>query len=461
MFHDPDLTPFQPRSRPSYRAGLRNFLENLPPSAYREGYLALRGQWPLAQRTIFLMDPACIEEMLVSRAEFFPRDKLTVRSLSAPINRDSLFFAEGAHWKWQRRAAAPAFRHDNLLALVPAFAQCARTQADEWRSMPASAQVDVMDAMARTTFAVIERTALGAAGSFDREKFLAALRRGLASVSWRRTIALFNLPEWTPYPGYFGVRAASDYLYAETGKAVAARRASGSDQRDILGLLLSAKDPETGRVMTDDELSGNLYSFLVAGHATSAVALAWSLWLLSKDQASQERLREEVVQIAGHREIGPDLVEKLAFTRQVILEAMRLFPPAAAIGRQPREDTTLGPYKVSKQEPIYAAIWCLHRHEKLWEEPNAFDPERFTPEKVKGRHRFAYLPFGAGPRVCIGMGFAMLEMTVILATLVRDFRFKTVPGHRMTLDVSLTVRPKGGVPLMTEAVPSSVAANAG
>jgi cytochrome P450 len=204
--------------------------------------------------------------------------------------------------------------------------------------------------------------------------------------------------------------------------------------------------------MSDSELTGNLYSFLIAGHETSAVALGWSLWLLAKDQASQDRLREEVAQIASAREIGPEEVEKLTFTRQVIQEAMRLFPPAAAIVRQPREDTTLGPYKVSKREPIYVAIWCLHRHEKLWEEPNAFDPGRFAPEKVKARHRYAYLPFGAGSRICIGMGFAMLEMTAILATLVRDFRFKTAPRHRMELDISFTTRPKGGLPLLIEAI---------
>jgi cytochrome P450 len=452
MFHDPDFTPFRPRSRPSYRAGVRNFLENLPPAAYRERLTVLPGLWPLVPKTIFVTDPECIEELLVSRAEFFTRDRMTVRSLSAPINRGSLFFSEGAHWKWQRRAAAPAFRHDNLLALVPIFSQCARAQAEAWRKSPAGVPVDVMDAMSRTTFAVIERTALGESDSIDREKFLAALRLVLASVAWRRTISLFNLPGWTPYPGYFKARAATTYLQAETVRAIAARRAKGSDRRGILDLLLSAKDFETGRVMTDAELTGNLYSFLIAGHETSAVALAWSLWLLAKDDASQDRLREEVMQVAGLREIGSEEAVKLAFTQQVIQESMRLFPPAGAIGRQAREDTTLGPYKISKHEPIYVAIWCLHRHEKLWEEPNAFDPDRFVKEKAKARHRYAYLPFGAGPRVCIGMGFAMLEMTVILATLLRDFRFKTLPCHRMALDVSLTTRPRGGLPLLIEAI---------
>jgi cytochrome P450 len=452
MLHDADFMPFQPRIKPSFKANLRNFLENLPPSAYRDGLSTLPALWPLVPRTIWLSDPDCIEEMLVTRAEYFPRDKMTVSALSIPVNRGSLFLAEGTNWKWQRRAVAPAFRHDNLLALVPTFAQCAKAQADAWRKSPTNAPIDAMDAMSRTTFAAIERTALGEAVLLDREKFLEQLRVALASVTWRRLIALFGLPEWTLYPGYFNARAASAYLYDETKRAVAARRANGSNQRDILDLLLSGKDPETGRVMSDSELIGNLYTFLIAGHETSAVALAWSLWLLAKDQVSQERLREEVAEIAGAREIGPQEVEKLAFTRQVIQEAMRLFPPAAVIARQPRENTTLGPYKVSKREPILVAVWCLHRHEKLWDEPNAFDPGRFAHEKVKARHRYAYLPFGAGARICIGMGFATLEMTTILATFVRDFRFKTVPRRRIELDISFTTRPKGGLPLLVDAI---------
>ena len=290
------------------------------------------------------------------------------------------------------------------------------------------------------------------AEALDAEKYLEALSPAVASVTWRIIYAFAGLPEWTPHPGYFKTRAATRRLHAETSRLVAARRTSGASRNDILGLLLSARDPETGRTMTDPELIADLYSFIFAGHETSAVALGWSLWLLAKDKASQESLREEARQVAGSREIGPDEVEKLVFTRQVIQEAMRLFPPAAGIGRQPREDTTLGDRPVSKNEPIYVATWCLHRHEKLWDDPNGFDPGRFATENAKARHRCAYLPFGAGPRICIGMSFDMLEMVTILATLARDFRFNTVSGHRLRLEPNLTTRPKGALPVIIEPV---------
>jgi cytochrome P450 len=452
MFADPDFMPFTPRLTPSYRATVDNFLENYPPQAYRGDIFYLRGLPPIVPRTVYLTDPALIEEMLITRADEFTRDRLTVGALSSPINRDALFFAEGADWKWQHRAVAPAFRHDAILALVPTFAQCARAQVDVWRAAPAGVPVDVMAAMSETTYSVIERAVLGAAGRVDHEKFFAALSPSLGGISWRLLIALFGLPpNWIPHPGYLKMMRAAKYLRDESLRLLAERRAQGESagpRKTILDLLLSARDPESGRSMTDSELAANLYSFLVAGHETSAVALGWALWLIAKDQASQQRLRAEVARIAGDAEIDSSTVDKLAFTRQVVQEAMRLFPPAAAIGRQPRMDLRLGPYALSRKEPVYATIWCLHRHEKYWEAPNAFDPDRFTPEKIKARPRCAYLPFGAGPRICIGMNFAMLEMVTILATLTRAFRFETIPGHKLTLSPSFTLRPKGGLPVL-------------
>ncbi|HYA79932.1 MAG TPA: cytochrome P450 [Methylocystis sp.] len=454
MFHDPEFLPFDPNRRPTYRASLRNFLEAFPPQAYRDGFTSLPG-FMTAPRIFYLTDPDLIEELLVTRAEHFTRDIVTANAIKGPIDRESLFFAEGAEWKWQRRAVSPAFRHENILALVPTFAKCADRQAQAWRAAPAGAPIDAMRAMLRTTFSVIEAAVLGASDSLDGEKFLDALTPALGTMGWRYIYALFGLPMWLPHPGAARARAAIRYLGEETAKAVAARRATEVERRDILGLLLSARDPETNRVMTEAELAGNLYSVIVAGHETAAVALTFTLWLLAKDQASQQRVREEVRAVAGDAAVGPDTVEKLVFTRQALLEGMRLFPPAPSIGRQPRRDTMLGPHKVLAKEPIYVALWCLHRNEKLWDTPNAFDPDRFAPEKAKARHRYAYLPFGAGPRICVGMNFALLEMTTIVATLIREFHLSPAPGHRLELATTFTVRPKGGLPLVFEPVEAS------
>jgi cytochrome P450 len=307
--------------------------------------------------------------------------------------------------------------------------------------------------MSQVTFAVIERALLGAPGAFDRDRYLTAMLASFQGMAWTRFYAFLSLPRWFPYPGSRNINGQLRYLYAETARIIADRRtAAPSEAPAIVDLLLAAKDPETGRQMSAPVLISNLYGLMVAGHETSAVALAWALWILAKDQASQERLRQEARDVAGDAPIGPETVEKLIFTKQVIQESMRLFPPAAAIGRQPRADTTLGSCRIPANEPVYVAIWALHRHEKLWDEPNAFDPERFAPEKAKARPRCAYLPFGAGPRICIGMSFAMLEMVTILATLVRDFRFEPVEGPHIELAPDFTTRAKGGLPVRVTSV---------
>lgn len=447
MFHDPDFSPVTPNKEPSFRSSLRNFLENWPPEAYLEAIWRLPGFWGLIPKTVYLTDPELIEEMLIARPEAFGRDTITSAALSANIADDALFFSEGAEWRWQRRALAPAFRHENLLALSPTYVRCAKAQCAAWRQTEPGAPVDVMQAMSTVTFSVIEHALLGAAADFDRDKYLSAMTTGFKGMAWQRFYALFGFPKWLPFPGSVKIGRSARYLYDETARIIDSRRNGQPPAPAIVDLLLSAKDPETGRTMTDAELIANLYGLMVAGHETSAVALGWSLWLLAKDQASQERLREEVRAVTGDADIGPDTVEKLQFTKQVIQEAMRLFPPIAALGRQPRENTTLGPHAVLKSEPIFVAIWALHRHEKLWDEPSAFDPDRFAPEAAKKRHRCAYLPFGAGPRICIGMAFAMLEMQAILATLVRDFRFSPVEGHRLELAPDFTTRARGGLPL--------------
>ena len=453
MYHDIEFMPFSPRAQPSLHAAVNNMIENWPPEAYKEGHAVMRGVWPVLPATLLLTDPVLIEEVLVTRAEEFVRDRFQTRALSSAFSRKSLFFAEGADWRWQRHAVAPAFRHEKLLELVPIFARGAHAQTKEWRSTANGAIIDVAPVMRKLTVAIILQAVLGrGAEALDQQKFLAELSPRVSTIAWRFLLARMGLPEATPFPGSREAAAAGRWLSEAISRLVANRRAEGRESKDILALLLSVRDPETGRAMSDAELISNLYMFMVAGHETMATALAWTLWLLAKDQASQERLRAEIRAAVGQRAIGPEDIDRLTFTRQVIQESMRLFPPAFGVGRAPREDITIGPHKIRAGELVIVATWCVHRHEKLWDETSGFDPDRFAPEKVKARHRCAYLPFGAGPRVCIGSNFAMIEMVVILATLVRGFRFKPAPGHQVILASHLTLRAKNGLPLAIEAL---------
>jgi cytochrome P450 len=199
--------------------------------------------------------------------------------------------------------------------------------------------------------------------------------------------------------------------------------------------------------MNVEELVDNLLTFITAGHETTAVALTWTFYLLSLHPSVEQRVVEEIERVTNGETINAAHVEALAYTRQVVLEAMRLYPPVPVVPRTPVREVTIGGEAIPPGVPVYIPIYAVHRHAALWEDVDRFDPERFRPEAVKGRDRYAYLPFGAGPRICIGMTFAMSEAVAILATLVRSVRLKVRAGHVPEFKMRATLRPAAGMPM--------------
>src|SRR5262249_1015249 len=215
---------------------------------------------------------------------------------------------------------------------------------------------------------------------------------------------------WMPYPHRRRAMQSRDFLHRDIRRIVESKRSIQCSQPDLLNLLLAARDPETGRSMSEDEIVANLLTFIIAGHETTAVALTWTLWLLAKDQATQQRLFEEVRAVAGDQTIDATHVEALSFCRQVIQEAMRLFPPAPGIARIAKEAMEIAGMQIPAHTRIHIPVFALHRNVGRWDNRNAFDPDRFAEDQVKARSRYAFLPFGVGgPRICIGAGFAMIS----------------------------------------------------
>jgi cytochrome P450 len=444
---DPDLVPFEPPDHPTIRAAFRNVIESYPRALYDEqGLVRYRTRF---LDSVFVSEPELIHDILVARADLFRRDDVARQLLSPMLGPTSLFMAEGADWKWQRRAVAPTFRHDRLLALVPTFSTIAMRQVERWRAAPREQPVDVAEAMAKTTFEVIAGTVLGSAGALDAEGFARALTTELDSFPWRFILTAFRAPPWLPYPGRRRAARAREHIYREAARLVAQQRRM-SARADLLDLLLQARDEETGRMMTDEELVRNLATFILAGHETTAVALTWTLWLLAKYPHVQDQVAAEAQATIGSGVVEADRVERLAFARQVLQEAMRLYPPAPAISRQPLVPLVLAGEQLTPATQVTITIYPLHRNRRVWKNPDSFDPNRFTVDQTKARPRYAYLPFGAGPRVCIGASFAMIEATVVLAILVHAIRFNTVTGHRPHPDARVTLRPRGGMPLYIE-----------
>jgi cytochrome P450 len=228
---------------------------------------------------------------------------------------------------------------------------------------------------------------------------------------------------------------------------IAERRARPAPPDDLLERLMRARDPETGKAMNDEQLVDNLLTFYLAGHETTAKALTWTLYLLARSPEWSVALEEEVARVTGGGEVEAAHIERLVLTQQVLKESMRLFPPVPLLTRQAVADTQLDGHAVRAGTSVVMPIYAIHRHARRWEDPDAFDPARFSPEREAAIPRYQYMPFGAGPRICIGQAFAMIEATAMLATFVARARFAPVPGSEPAPVARVTLIPKGGMPL--------------
>lgn len=396
-----------------------------------------------------VMDPDTIRSLLLDRVEDYPKSVVT-KNLLKPAIGESLFIAEGAHWRWQRRAAAPVFSHRNVMNLSPIMTAAAERSAERIAGAGKRA-VNMLDEMVAATFDVISDVTFSGDDSFDRNAVHAAIDQYISDAGKLSILDVLGAPDWVPRPGRMVAGQAMQDMKDAADKAVEARAARGTDSvPDLLDLLLEGADPKTGRQMTTSEVRDNLLTFIVAGHETTALTLAWSLYLVAFDQDVQDRARAEAQSVLkGRAATGADL-EHLPYIRQIIDEALRLYPPAGMVSRTAQRDDTLCGTAIKAGDTVMIPIYALGRHHALWEDPDSFRPERFADRKAI--NRYAYLPFGDGPRICIGASFALQEAVIILATLLGRFRLTPVQGRDPKPVMILTLRPEGGVWLMAEEI---------
>ncbi|MDD9744595.1 MAG: cytochrome P450 [Marinovum algicola] len=429
----------------SLSAARRNLLSIIPKIATTQPMVSGR----TGARWHMVMDPDAIRAMLLERLDDYPKSLVT-KNLLRPAIGESLFIAEGAHWRWQRRAAAPVFSHRNVMNLAPIMTAaaercCARISAAGPRA------VNLHDEMVTTTFDVISDVTFSGDSVFDKSGVHRAIDDYIAAAGKISLFDMLGFPDWVPRPGRLLSGNAVRQMKSVADSAIDARAARGHDGvPDLLDLLLAGEDPETKRRMSVAELRDNLLTFIVAGHETTALALSWSLYLCAFDQEVQERARAEAQSLLQGRAAGGEDVAELPYVRQIVDEAMRLYPPAGIISRTARKADTLCGREVRPGDTVMVPIYALHRNALLWREPDAFRPERFADRKAVPR--YAYLPFGDGPRICIGASFAIQEAVIILATLLSRFRFTPVDGRTPGPVMIITLRPEGGVWLEAEAV---------
>jgi len=416
----------------------RNVLSIIPELAVKQPMVSGK----MGKRWHMVMDPIAIREMLLDRVDDYPKSLVT-KNLLRPAIGESLFIAEGAQWRWQRRAVAPAFSHRNMLNLSPIMTAAAERSADRIESAGPAA-INLLDEMVTTTFDVISDVTFSGGDRFDRDAVHRAIDAYIAEAGKISLFDILGFPDWLPRPGRAMSGRALRDMKRIADDAINARAQRGtSEVPDLLDLLLGGVDPETKRQMNTAELRDNLLTFIVAGHETTALTLSWALYLVGFDQTVQEKARAEAESVlAGRAATGAD-VEHLPYIRQIIDETLRLYPPAGIISRTAQKHDILSNREVKPGDTVMIPIYALGRHRLLWENPDAFDPDRFRNRKAIDR--YAYLPFGDGPRICIGASFAHQEAVIILATLLSRFRFNPVSGKDPKPVMILTLRPEGGV----------------
>jgi cytochrome P450 len=448
----PDLA--LPR-RPEGRLGLRQLLRLVRENAlathaaedFDQDIIAQRLLW---RRTFFVNEPGAIRYVLLDNAANYQKSELSRRLLEPGLGR-GLLTSEGETWRRHRRIMAPAFDPRSVAGYAPIMTEVTEALLQKWDALPEPRERDVAAEMMHATLHIISRAMF----SSDSDEIVDAVERGVnayQTIVRPGLLDLLQLPEWiTRLISPIRTEGLFDEFDQKVDRLLAERgRHPDAEPKDLLARLIAARDAETGSGMTAQEVRDQVVTIFMAGHETTSQALSWSWYLLSQHPTAEQKLHDELAAVLGGRLPCYDDLANLRYTRMVIEESMRLYPPAHTIAREAiATDEILG-HRIPANAAVLISPWLLHRKAALWEHPQRFDPERFAPERAAARPRFAYIPFGAGARICIGAAFAMAEAILILATIAQRYRLRLQPGHPVEPQGLITLRPRYGLKMRLE-----------
>lgn len=417
-------------------------------------YSRIRGEYgdvvkiKLANYTSFLMShPDAVETVLVTNHRNFIKHSFFWRHVTSLFGQ-GLLTSEGSHWVQQRKLIQPAFHRDRINGYGAVMVERTEHMLESWRDGQTR---DVHSDMMHLTMEIVVRTLFGSDVSAEdaaavSDAFNVAVEQ--IAVRFRRP---FRIPDWIPLPSNVkfnrSVRELDRLMYS----LIRARRATSERGNDLLSMLVDARD-ENGQAMSDQQLRDEAITLFLAGHETTAIALSWTLYLLSQHPEVEAKLHEELGRVLQGRVPTAEDVQRLEYTNRVVLESMRLYPPAYGFGREALEDCEVAGYHVPAGSTVFMMPWLIHRDERWYTDPLRFDPDRWANDFAKKLPPFAYLPFGGGPRRCIGNSFAMMEAVLLLAAIGQRFRLTLAPGHRVEPFASITLRPKYGMKMTVKAV---------
>jgi len=400
---------------------------------------------------ILLNEPDLIRRVFIDNAANYPKDGLQLEKLTPAVGR-GLLTAEPESWRLQRRTVAPLFQPLPVERYLAPMAASLEEMLTRWDGHAAAGTiVDVAREMTALTYDIISRTV------FSHEIETPADVMGEAITTYFDALGRIDLwdvlplPRWLPRPAFIKARPAQKIFREEVRRMLDRRRARIAAGKpvpsDLVARLIEARDPDTGEPLSDTVIHDNLVTFIGAGHETTANALAWTLFLLSEFPDADARLAAEAKSVSEAP--AADELARLNDTRMILEETLRLYPPVPLMSREALAHDCLGDAEVRPGTRVIIAPWVLHRHRKLWPDADLFIPERFAPENRAKIPRFAYLPFGAGARICVGMTFAMQEMLLALAMIARRFRVRLVKGSTVMPLARMTLRPMHGLPMRT------------
>lgn len=399
----------------------------------------------IGRRSIYLLnDPAHVRHVLQDRHASYKKSAgaRKVRDLLG----EGLLSAEGETWRRHRRLAQPCFTKERLAGFVDLMAESTQEMLDRWSNLPEpDAAVDIHEEMMKLTLTIVARSLFSTDVVQDFERLHRAFRIAFDHTV-KRLHRLIDLPQGIPTPSNLRFKEAVSTLDEVVYRIIKERRAQGAKQADdLLGRLMGAVD-ESGASLTDKELRDEVLTLLLGGYDTAANAMTWAWCLLSKTPRAADRLHEEArTQLDGKPPTFENL-DRLAYARMVFEEAMRLYPPVWVLAREAAEDDEIGGFSIPAGSMVLMSPYVLHHDPRIWQNPEGFDPERFADEKTD-RPRFAYFPFGGGPRQCMGTRFAMMEGPLILAMVAERYRLDLAPWHPALFDPSITLAPKNGMPM--------------
>jgi cytochrome P450 len=430
------------------RASADNNLELWSEEAYELDWME---RHMLFRHVAVANSPAAVRHVLLENHSNYEKTPIARNLLEPGLGR-GLITTEGAEWRRQRRIMAPAFSAKNLEPIGPLIVTETERLADRWE---AGTTLDLVPEIVRLTLTIISKAMF----SLDSSDELMEIAKGISkyqTVVHPGIADLLGLPQWIPRPaiwrGRFAVRGFEPVISRLMGSRKQEPDHPGDGERsDLLTLLMKARDAETGQGLSESEIRAQIATIFTAGHETTAMAVVWAVYLLGMHPWADEAMQSERNAVLKGSDVRRPDVARLTYARQVLEETMRLYPPVHTMARQAIAEDVVAGHRVRAGTDVIISPWLLHRHRKLWQDPERFDPERFAAGREEQRDRFAYLPFGAGPRICIGQGFAMMEGILILTALMRRWRLEVLNPEDIEPVGLITLRPRTGLKVRVEA----------